>query len=381
MVSKRARETAPFLAMDVLERANAVDDAVHLELGEPDIDPPERAVEAAVDSLHAGGNGYTATAGKPALRRAIADYYDRQYGVDVDPERVVVTPGSSPALLLACLAVLDPGDEAVLTDPYYAPYPNFVRAAEARTRTVGLSVEAGFAPPLSAVARTLEDGPAALLLNSPANPTGAVLTDDDLAELTALADAAGTTVLSDEIYHGLDYDVEAHTLLEHTDEGFVVDGFSKRFGMTGWRLGWVIPPAEYVDPLVRMAQSYFLCAPAFVQDAGVAALASTAHLEAVRETYRRRRDFLVDAVADWGLSLGYTPGGAYYLLVDAGPFPGDAMDAAERLLEETGVATTPGVDFGDATSDYLRLSYATGMDRLREADRRVSAYLDRVDFV
>lgn len=380
MVSERARDTAPFLAMEVLERANAIEDAVHLELGEPDIHPPERAVEAAVESLRAGDNGYTATAGKPELRRAIADYYDRQYGVDLNPNRVVVTPGSSPALLLACLAVLDPSDEAVLTDPYYAPYPNFVRVAQARTRTVPLAVESGFAPPLDDFARTLEDGPAALLLNSPANPTGAVLADDDLAELAAMADAAGTTIISDEIYHGLDYDVEAHTLLEHTDEAFVVDGFSKRFGMTGWRLGWVIPPAEYVEPVVRMAQNYFLCAPAFVQDAGVAALESTAHLDEVRATYRQRRDFLVDAVEEWGLSLAYTPGGAYYLLIDAEPFPGDAMDAADLLLEETGVATTPGVDFGETTSDYLRLSYATGMDRLREADRRISSFLDRADF-
>lgn len=381
MVSERARDTTSFAVMDVLERANELEargrDVVHLEVGEPEFEPPARVVDAAVDSLRAGETGYTATRGKPPLLRAIADYYDRTYGVDVPTDRIVVTPGSSPALLLACLAVLDPGDETLLTDPHYAPYPNFVRQAEGRVRRVRLDVDDGFAPRLDRFAAALETSPAATLLNSPANPTGTVIGGDALRELVELADASGSTVISDEIYHGLDFDAEARSVLEFTDDAFVTDGFSKRFGMTGWRLGWAVVPDAYVDAVTRLAQNLVICAPSFVQDAGVAALrGSTEHLTAVRETYRRRRDVLVEAVESWGLDLGYVPGGAYYLLVDVSGLPGDALDAAELALEEAGVALTPGGDFGPAAADYLRVSYANTTARIREADARMRELLD-----
>jgi aspartate/methionine/tyrosine aminotransferase len=378
MVSRRADKTTPFLAMDVLRRASERADAVHLEVGEPDFEPPRHVADAAVDALRRGDTGYTAAAGKLDLRRAIADYYDRTYGVDVPPGRILVTPGSSPGLLLACLATLDPGDEAVLTDPHYACYPNFVRQTGATMRTVELDPSEGFALRPDRFAAALAHDPELLLLNSPANPTGAVMDGETLAEVVELAEARGATVVADEIYHGLDYDVEARSVLECTDEAFVTDGFSKRYGMTGWRLGWVVVPDSYVDAVTRLAQNLFICAPSFVQDAGRVALErDEGHLDRVRETYRERRDFLLDAVADWGhgLDLGYTPGGAYYLLVDVSEL-GDAFDIADRLLEEAGVATTPGVDFGPAATDYLRLSYATSMDRLREADRRISAWLE-----
>jgi aspartate/methionine/tyrosine aminotransferase len=377
MISKRARETTPFLAMDVLERANELADAVHLEVGEPDFEPPDYVLDAAAESMRSGDTGYTTAAGSPSLRRAIADYYDRRYGVDVPTDRILVTPGSSPGLLLACLATLDPGDEAVLTDPHYACYPNFVRQTGASMRTVELDPAEGFALRPDRFAAALTGDPEVLLLNSPANPTGAVMDGDTLSEVVELAEARGTTVVADEIYHGLDYDVEARSVLEFTDEAFVTDGFSKRYGMTGWRLGWVVVPEAYVGVMNRLAGNLLICAPSFVQDAGRVALdRDDNHLDRVRETYRERRDFLLDAVADWGhgLDLGYTPGGAYYLLVDVSEL-GDAFDVADRLLEEAGVATTPGVDFGPGAEEYLRLSYANSMDRLREADRRVSAWL------
>lgn len=378
MVSRRSDETTPFLAMDVFRRANERPDTVHVEVGEPDFEPPRHVVEAAVDALRSGDTGYTAAAGKLDLRRAIAAYYDRTYGVDVPTDRILVTPGSSPGLLLACLATLDPGDEAVLTDPHYACYPNFVRQTGATTRTVELDPSEGFALRPDRFAAAFEHDPELLLLNSPANPTGAVLDGETLAEVVELAEERGTTVVADEIYHGLDYDVDARSVLEVTDEAFVTDGFSKRYGMTGWRLGWVVVPEAYVDVVTRLAQNLFICAPSFVQEAGRVALErDEGHLGRVRETYRERRDFLVDSVADWGhgMDLGYTPGGAYYLLVDVSEL-GDAFDVADRLLEAAGVATTPGVDFGPGAEEYLRLSYANSMDRLREADRRVSAWLE-----
>ncbi len=378
MVSQRARDVTPFIAMDVLERANELDDVVHLEVGEPDFEPPERVFETAVESLRAGNTDYTAARGKPELRRAIAAHYDREYAVDVDPDRIVVTPGTSPGLLLALAALVDPGEEVLLTDPHYACYPNFVRTVGGRIETVPLRASDGFRPRVAEFENAIAPSTRALLLNSPANPTGAVIEGESLADLAALAGATDTPLVVDEVYHGLSYDVEEHTILEYTDDAFVLNGFSKRFAMTGWRLGWVIVPPEDVDAVNRLAQNLLICAPNFVQDAGVAALETPPdRLAKIRETYRERRDLLIDAVADWGLDLGYTPQGAYYLLVDVSEFPGDALDIADFLLEEAGVAVTPGIDFGERAADYLRLSYATDLETIEEAIRRIGPILER----
>jgi len=380
MVSERARRTSTFIAMDVLERANERDDVVHLEVGEPDHEPPAATVDAAVDSLRAGNTDYTAARGKPELRRAIAAHYDREYGVTVDPERILVTPGSSPALLLSFAALIDPGDEVLLTDPHYACYPNFVRLAGGDVSTVALDADAGFEPNVADFAAAAGPDTRALLLNSPANPTGAVLDGDTLAALVAVADDADATVVSDEVYHGLSYGAAEHTVLEYTDDAFVLNGFSKRFAMTGWRLGWVIVPPDYVEPMNRLAQNVLICAPNFVQDAGLAALDTPPErLDEVRETYRERRDRLLEVVDGWGLGLDYRPEGAYYALADVSDLPGDAVEVADLFLEEAGVAVTPGVDFGDAASDYLRLSYATSTEAIDEADRRVRELLATVE--
>jgi len=379
MVSKRAADVTPFIAMDVLERANERDDVIHLEVGEPDFSPPDRVVETAVDSLRAGNTNYTAARGKPKLRRAIAAHYDREYGVDIDPDRVVVTPGTSPALWLSMAALVDPGEEVVLTDPHYACYPNFVRTVEGRVRTVPLRASEGFRPRVAAFEAAVSDDTRALLLNSPANPTGAVMDGETLAGLADVAAAHDATPVVDEVYHGLSYDVAEHTMLEYTDDAFVLNGFSKRFAMTGWRLGWVIVPPDYVDAVNRLAQNVLICAPNFVQDAGVAALSTPSdRLAEIRETYRERRDLLADAVEDWGLDLGYTPQGAYYLLADVSDLPGDALDVADLFLD-AGVAVTPGVDFGDEAADYLRFSYATDAEAIETAIERIDRLLATVE--
>ena len=377
MVSQRAQDVTPFIAMDVLERANELEDVVHLEVGEPDFDPPGRVTETAVESLRSGNTDYTTARGKPELRRAIAAHYDREYGVDIDPERIVVTPGTSPGLFLTLAALVDPGEEVVLTDPHYACYPNFVRTVDGHIETVPLRASDGFRPRIAAFEEAITDSTRALLLNSPANPTGAVMGGETLAELTTIADANDATVVVDEVYHGLSYDAEEHTVLEYTDDAFVLNGFSKRFAMTGWRLGWIVVPPEYVAAVNRLAQNILICAPNFVQDAGVAALETPPdRLAEIRDTYRERRDLLVDAVTDWGLDLGYTPQGAYYLLADVSDLPGDALDIADLLLEEAGVAVTPGVDFGEEASDYLRFSYATDLEAIEDAIRRIEAVLE-----
>ncbi|MEF8857066.1 MAG: pyridoxal phosphate-dependent aminotransferase [Haloplanus sp.] len=379
MVSQRGADVTPFIAMDVLERANELDDVIHLEVGEPDFAPPDRVIETAVDSLRAGNTTYTAARGKPELRRAVAAHYDREYGVAVDPERIVVTPGTSPALWLSMAALVDPGEAVVLTDPHYACYPNFVRTVEGRVETVPLRASEGFQPRVADFEAAVSDDTRALLLNSPANPTGAVMDAETLAGLADVAARHDATPVVDEVYHGLSYDAAEHTMLEYTDDAFVLNGFSKRFAMTGWRLGWVIVPPEYVDAVNRLAQNVLICAPNFVQDAGVAALETPPErLAEIRERYRERRDLLVDAVEDWGLDLGYTPEGAYYLLADVSDLPGDALDVADLFLE-AGVAVTPGVDFGDEAADYLRFSYATDLDAIETAIERIDGLLATID--
>ncbi|ELZ24099.1 pyridoxal phosphate-dependent aminotransferase (aspartate aminotransferase) [Halosimplex carlsbadense 2-9-1] len=379
MVSERARSVDSFLAMDVLERANEREDVVHLEVGEPDFDPPEAVFDAAVDSLRGGNTGYTVARGKPELRRAIAARYDRDYGVAVDPDRIVVTPGSSPGLLLALATLVDPGDEVVLTDPHYASYPKFVRFLNGVVRTVPLRASEGFRPRAAEYDRTVGPDTSALVVNSPANPTGAVLDGETLGAVASVADAADATVVSDEIYHGLSYGAAERTMLEFTDEAFVLDGFSKRYGMTGWRLGWVVAPPGYAEAVNRLAQHVLISAPNFVQDAGVAALATDeSWLADVRDTYRRRRDRLLDAVADWGLDPDYAPEGAYYVLADVSGLPGSSVDVADLFLEEAGVAVTPGADFGERASDYVRLSYATDEAAIDEAATRIDRLLDRL---
>lgn len=375
MVTERGRSTTPFEAMDVLERANELDDVIHLEVGEPDFEPPQPAVDAAIESIQSGDTKYTEARGKPALRDAIKAYYDSQYDVDVSTDRIIVTPGSSPAILLAYLAVLNPGDRAVITNPYYACYPNFIRQTGGTITTVSLDPTEGFTPDLTAFDRAVGPDTETLMINSPANPTGAVLPETAFAELTEIAHRAGATLVSDEAYHGLAYGDSATSALEYTEDAFVVDSFSKRFGMTGWRLGWLVAPKEYADVCNRLAQNLLICAPNFVQDAGIAALDTVDDfVPEKRDTYRERRDYLVGAVENLGLGLDYVPGGAYYLLIDVRQF-GDAFEVATRLLNEAGVATTPGRDFGSEAAPFLRVSYATGLSELQEAVQRIERAL------
>jgi len=375
MPSERATDTTPFAAMDVLERASELEGVVHMEVGEPDFRPPEAATDAAVAALRAGDDDYGTSRGTASLREAISDYYAETYGVDVPTNRIIVTPGSSPALLLALLSIVDPGEEVVLTDPYYACYTNFVRQAEGQVRTVELDPADGFEPSVDAYEQVVDDDTAAMLLNSPANPTGAVTSGETLSDLVDLANRTDTMVVSDEVYHGLAFDAEEHSVLEYTDDAFVLDGVSKRYGMTGWRLGWAVCPPEYVEAINRLSQNVLICAPPFVQAGAEAAIREgTEQLAEHREAYRERRDLLLEAAERWGFDVGYTPEGAYYLLLDVSDL-GDAFDVADVFLEEAGVAMTPGPDFGDGATDYLRASFARSTEDVREAIERIDELL------
>ena len=377
MPSQRAMETSSFAAMEVLEKAQNREGVVHMEVGEPDFEPPAAATAAAAASLERGNANYTNSRGKLDLRQEITAYYDREYGVDVPPDRIIVTPGSSPALLVTMLDIVDPGDEIVLTDPYYAPYPNFVRQAEGSIQTVELDPANGFDPRVKDFEAAVGANTAGMIINSPQNPTGAVMSGDAIESLVRLAERTDTRIVSDEVYHGLAFDAPAHTVLEYTDEAFVLDGVSKRYGMTGWRLGWIVAPSDEVETLNRLVQNVLICAPNFVQDGATAAIETpTDWLDDIQETYRERRDLLLEAARRWEIDLGYAPAGAYYLLLDVSDLPGDAFEVADLFLDEAGVAMTPGPDFGEQAENTLRASYATSTEAIEEAIDRLDALLE-----
>lgn len=381
-LARRAAEVEPFLAMEITERAMALERAgrsvIRLGVGEPDFPPPPEVIEACQRALAAGETGYTDSRGLPELREAIAADHARRSGVRVDPERVLVTNGVSSAMLLVFALLVDTGDEVVLGTPHYPCYPSFVRLFGGRPVLVPTRAEDGFRLDPDAVRRAVGPRARALLVASPANPTGAV---QDAETLRALA-SLGVPLVSDEIYGGLVYDgASCASALGLADDVFVLDGFSKRYAMTGFRLGYAIAPAAVARPLQSLQQNLFICANRFVQHAGVAALVYGAkQLELMRAAYARRRTLLVDGLRRLGFCVPRTPEGAFYVFADARPFGELARDSrrfAFDLLERTGVAAAPGVDFGAAGEGFLRFCYAASEDALSEALRRLESALPR----
>lgn len=376
MIARRTQEIEPFLAVEVFRRAQALEregaDVIHLEFGEPDFDTPPAIREAAEKALKDGRTRYAHPLGILPLREAIAEHYHARYGVTVSPDQILVTAGSSPALLLLFSALLDRGDEVILSDPYYACYPKFVKFAEGRP--VYVPVEEGDAFQFRPEAVAARVGPAtkALLVNSPANPTGTVLTADRLAALCRL----GPWVVSDEIYHGLTYEGPEHTVLEFTDRAFVLNGFSKAFAMTGWRVGYLIAPREFVPALTAMHGNFFISTNEFVQWAALAALREATEDSArFRRVFDERRHAMVAGLRAIGLGVGATPTGAFYVLANARRYTADSLAFAFEILERTHVGVTPGVDFGPNAEGYLRFSYAQSLERIEEAMRRIGPFL------
>lgn len=370
---------APFLAMELMERAQELErggrDIVHLEVGEPDFPPPAAADRAAAEALAAGHTHYTHSLGLRELREAIAAYYARRYAVPVPPERVLVTTGSSGGLALLMAHLLSPGDEVLLPDPGYACYPNFVRAFHGVPVRFPVEAAAGYLYDPRAVAARVTPRSRAVLVNSPANPTAAI---QPRAVLEALA-GLPVPVISDEIYHGLEYGAERATgTLEVTDRCYVLDGFSKRWAMTGFRIGWLVAPAEAVPALQRLAQNLYICPPSLAQHAALAALREgDADVERMRAEYDRRRLVLAAGLRRLGFGVPVEPQGAYYVFADARHLDGDSVRLAFRLLEESGVGVTPGVDFGPGGEGWLRFSFASALPRIEEGLRRLEAWLNR----
>jgi aspartate/methionine/tyrosine aminotransferase len=381
-VTERARNIPPFIVMDVLERAQELaaqgKDVIHLEVGEPDFDTPACVNEAAIQALKEGKTHYTHSLGIIELRRAIAEDYGRRYGVEVDPARVLVTAGTSPAMLFVFSALLEAGQEVIISDPGYACYANFIDFVGGVPAAVPVSEEDAFQYRPEEIARRLNPGTKAVLINSPANPTGQLLSPERMRAIADLATGKGPFVISDEIYHGLVYEGREHSILEYTDNAFVLNGFSKLYAMTGWRLGYVIVPEPFIRPMQKMHQNFAICAPSLSQWAGIAALTQAGEdVARMVELYNARRLRLVDGLRRLGFKIAVTPTGAFYVLARTDHLDPDDYRLAFHILENAGVGVTPGRDFGEGGKGFLRFSYANSLENIERGLARLEEYMQR----
>lgn len=383
VLSARALRVEPFHVMRLLGRARELEAAgrsiIHLEIGEPDFPTPEPIVAAGQAALTAGHTHYTAAAGLPELRSAIADYYARRYQVDLSPSRVLVTPGASGALQLVFSALLEPGDAVLLGDPSYPCYRQMLQLMGCHCIATPLDPESDYRLSVEQIEAAWVPGIRAVVVASPANPTGAVLSLTEIAHLHAFCRVRGASLIVDEIYQGLTYDVADATALSADSEGlYVINSFSKYFGMTGWRLGWLVGPEDAVAVMERLAQNLFIAANTPAQHAALAAFEETtgALIEARRAIFKQRRDRLLPGLRALGFTIPKRPNGAFYLyagLPDS--IVEDSMSFATRLLEEVGVAVTPGQDFGDHGAErHVRFAYTRDLPVLDEAITRIGSY-------
>lgn len=381
-VAARMRGIAPFHVMELLARAQRLEaagrDIIHMEIGEPDFPTPEPIVAAGRRALDRGETKYTPALGLPALREAIAAHYADQHGIVIDPARVIVTPGASGALLLALGVLVDPGSRVLMADPGYPCNRHFVHLFGGVPVPLAVGPEENYQPTAAMLAAAWDGATRAALIASPSNPTGSVVDAAQMAALAAVVERGGGALVVDEIYHGLIYGERPPTALVHSDRVLLVNSFSKYFGMTGWRLGWLIVPEGLERDVEKLAQNAFIAPPTLAQHAALAAFdpATLALLEARRAAFAARRDFLVPALAGLGFGIPHAPQGAFYVYADCSALADDSMALAGRLLEESGVAVTPGIDFGEhLASRHLRFAYTTDVARLEVAVERVGTLL------
>ncbi len=381
MICRRLEEMTSFIVMDVMERAQEMERAgqsvIHLEVGEPDFNTPEAVRLSAIEALCRGDTHYTHSLGTPVLREAICNYYAQTYGVrDIGPDQVIVTSGTSPAFLIAMSAILECGEEVILSNPHYACHPNFVRFLEAVPKMIPVYEEDGFQYRPQSIKAALTPRTKAILINSPANPTGNLLGADRMAEIADI----GRLILSDEIYHGLVYEGRARSALEFTENCIVFNGFSKLFAMTGWRLGYLIVPRYMIRPMQKMVQNFFISANSVAQAAGYTALTDPSVREEVAEmieTYNRRRQYMIPRLREMGFGITVEPTGAFYVFANARRFTEDSYSFAFEILENAKVGITPGVDFGSNAEGYVRFSYANSMENIKEGLDRIERYLKK----
>ena len=378
----RMQDIQPFRVMELLSRARKLEaegrDIVHMEIGEPDFPSPEPVIRAVRNAIAEGDVHYTPATGMLALREAIAGFYLKRYGVLIDPGRIVVTPGASGALLVVLGSLLNPGQTVLMADPGYPCNRNFVRFLEGQSRNIPVTAESGYQLTAEQVEANWDETTAAVLLASPSNPTGTLVPADEMQAISDIVQQRGGRLLVDEIYHGLVYDSQADTILTQNDEAFVINSFSKYFGLTGWRIGWLVAPAATIPDLDKLAQNLFLAAPTPAQHAALASFSPETLdiLEQRRKAFRQRRDYLLPALRELGFDIPVTPQGAFYLYANCERFTDNSLEFAEALLEEAGVAVTPGLDFGSHQPEkHLRFAYTTSMERLEEGVQRLRQFV------
>ena len=378
MISKKAQEIPPFIVMDVLEKAQEFErmgeKVIHMEVGEPDFDTPKCINEACYRSICEGKTHYTHSLGLIELREAIAEDYLKKYQVKVSPEQILVTSGTSPALLLLFAALLEPNDEVILSNPYYPCYPNIIRFVEGSPIFVEVFEEEGFQYLSEMIEEKLSPRVKGIMINSPSNPTGNIMSPERMAKIAQFS----PFIISDEIYHGLVYEGKAHSILEFTDRAFVINGFSKLYAMTGWRLGYVIVPKEFIRPMQKIQQNLFISASSFAQWGALVGLKEAGKdIQRMKETYDRRRRFLIPRLRELGFGITVEPTGAFYVLANAKRFSKDSYRFAFDILKEAKVGVAPGIDFGTNAEGYLRFSYANSMENIEEGMNRLERYLER----
>ncbi len=376
MISKRTQEIKSFIVMDVLEKAHTMEragiDITHLEIGEPDFDTPDCIKDAAIRALSAGHTHYTHSLGLVELREAICRHYHERYGVEIKPDQVVVTSGTSPAMFMLFSALLDSGDKVIIPDPHYPCYPNVIRFVGGEPVTIPVYESDGFQYRPEVIQEKIDDRTKAVFINSPSNPTGNLLGHERMQAIAGLS----PYVISDEIYHGLVYEGEEHTILEFTDRAFVLNGFSKVYAMTGWRLGYLIAPKPFIRAIQKVHQNFFISANAMVQWAGIAALEEAAEdVARMRAIYDERRRFMIKRLKDIGFGITVEPTGAFYVLANAKKFSEDSYKLAFDILENAHVGVTPGIDFGANAEGYLRFSYANTLEKIEEGLNRLERYI------
>ena len=378
MISNKALEILPFIAMDVMERALELEQkgehVIHLEIGEPDFDTPQCIKEACNQALCDGKTHYTHSLGLLELREAISAEYEKTYGVRVTSDQILIASGTSPAMLLLFSTLLEDGDELILPNPYYPCYPNIIKYAGGAPVFVDVLEEEGFQYIPEMISPKIGPRTKGILINSPSNPTGNVLSGERMEEIARFS----PPIISDEIYHGLVYEGEVHSILEYTENAFVINGFSKLYAMTGWRLGYLIAPKEFIRPMQRIQQNLFISPNSFVQLAAITALQDTeGEVSQMRETYDQRRKFMITRLRELGFGIMVEPTGAFYILANAKRFSADSYRLAFDILEEAKVGVAPGIDFGTNAEGFLRFSYARSMENIAEGMDRLEDYLKR----
>ena len=376
MISDKALNITPFIVMEVLERASVLEkegqNIIHLEVGEPDFDVPLCVLKASETALKQGRTHYTHSLGDPELRQEICNSYLKNYGVTISPEQILITSGTSPAILMVLFALCNPDDEIILSDPGYACYPNFISLSGAKMVKVPVFEEDGFQYRPENICSAITERTKAIIINSPMNPTGNLLSAETLKAIATFS----PYIISDEIYHGLVYEGRAHSILEYTNKAFVLNGFSKLYAMTGLRLGYVIAPEEFVRPMQKLQQNLFICASSVAQRAGIAALREAdADVWLMINIYNERRKYMIGRLRELGFRITVEPTGAFYIFVDARHLSTDSYKLAFDILEKVHLGVTPGIDFGENGEGYLRFSYANSLENIMEGMNRLEKYI------